>query len=186
MYQYPKLLFLVLSFVAAYVLFALGFFDAMYRIFDGYGYLSIFIGGLLFSFGFTSAFGVGIFVAAAPHVNPLVASVIGAVGAFWADYLIFSMMRGSLFHDELRRFTMTSLFRRAKRAMFPLSLSVRLRHYMMWSFAGIFIASPLPDEFGVMLIGGLSHMKTREFAFISMMLNAIGIFAILLAATIVS
>lgn len=186
MRSYPRLSLLFLSFILAYVLFHMGAFNWMETAFLGYGYLSMFLGGLLFSFGFTTPFGVAVFAQMAPHLHPITAAFVGGVGAFLADLLIFDIIRFSAFHREIQRLR-TSRFLRWIASLFHReTISDRLRRAILWSFAGIIIASPLPDEFGVSLISGISRMKNREFAALCFLLNATGILLIVLAARSVS
>jgi hypothetical protein len=183
---YPKLTLLFASFVLAYVLFHVGAFDWMGRAFNGHGYVSVFLGGILFSFGFTAAFGVAIFTEMAPLVHPLLAALVGGFGAFLSDLLIFQLIRFSFFHDELHRLKSTRLFLRLSEQFRIRSDSTRLRRLLLWSFAGLIIASPLPDEFGVTLVSGISAMKPRDFALLCFFLNSVGIFCVLLLARAMS
>ena len=57
-----------------------------------------------------------------------------------------------------------------------------MRGILLWSFAGIVIASPLPDEFGVTLVSSVSTMRPRQFAVLCFLLNTAGIFVIFLIA----
>ena len=59
-------------------------------------------------------------------------------------------------------------------------LSMRFRHYLLYVVAGIVIASPLPDELGVSMLVGLSHIKPFSFALISFIMNSLGILVMLL------
>ena len=182
MNHYPKLTLLFCSFVLAYVLYAIGMFDVLDAMFAGYGYLSMFIGGLLFSFGFTTPFGIGLFIAGADHVNPFIAAGIGALGALCADFLIFELCRLSLFRHEIHQLTTTRMFLNIRSLFFHRSVSEKLRRYLLWSMAGFVIASPLPDEFGVAMISGLSQLRGRDFAWLCLVFNGLGIFLILLGA----
>lgn len=182
MLKYPKLFLLVACFLSAYVLFEHGFFHTLAESLNKHGYNSAFLGGLLFSFGFTTPFGIAIFVEIASHVDPLIAAVIAGCGALLSDYVIFSLMRFSVFHDELHLLKssriisfFTSLFHHER-------LSERFRRTLLWSCAGLIIASPLPDELGVMLVSSIESVRTREFSLLCFLLNTIGIFLILLAA----
>lgn len=180
MYRYPRICLLLLSFILAYILFEQGFFDWMGEVFNGYGYTSVFIGGLLFSFGFTTPFAVGIFLALADQTQPLLAAPIAGIGAFLADLLLFETLRLSLFQDEIKRFRMTKIMQWLHSVFHHERLSENLRQYLLWSFAGIIIASPLPDEFGIALLSSFTNIETRVFSLISVSLNTIGILFILL------
>jgi uncharacterized membrane protein YdjX (TVP38/TMEM64 family) len=59
-------------------------------------------------------------------------------------------------------------------------ISARFRHYLVYAFAGLIIASPLPDELGVALLAGFTHIKPWKFAIISYVCNTLGILIMLL------
>lgn len=180
MLKYPKLLLLIACFVAAYLLFEQEFFDEFATSLNRHGYQSAFFGGLLFSFGFTAPFGIAIFAAIAKEVDPLLAAPIAGVGAFLSDFVIFSLIRFSVFHDEVHRLKTSRIIMWLRNIFFHERYSERFRRTLLWSFAGLIIASPLPDEFGVMLVSSISSVRTREFSVLCFLLNTVGIFLILL------
>jgi len=56
----------------------------------------------------------------------------------------------------------------------------KIKIYLTYVFAGIIIASPLPDEFGVAMLAGLTKIKPNILAILSFLLSTIGILIILL------
>ncbi len=78
MHQYPRLCFLGISFIAAYALFHFGMLDWLQSL-GRFGYLSVFIAGLLFSFGFTTPFAIATFVEISSFVHPVPAALIGGL-----------------------------------------------------------------------------------------------------------
>ncbi len=177
--EYPKLLCMGLSCVLAYILFRTGAFDEITLLFHGYGYVTFFLAGILFSFGFTTPFAIGIFVAATHGgANPFLAAVIGGSGALIADLGLFEFARFSL-HDELHRLKSTAFMQKLKSLIFHESLSEQIKMYLLWSIAGLVIASPLPDEIGVSLLGGTTNVSVKKFGILCFALNTIGIFVII-------
>ena len=135
---------------------------------------------LLFSSLFVSTFTVSIATVIlfnlAEHLNPLEIALIAGVGAVIGDTTIFQFIRTKGLVDEVKHF-------------FQYFGSDRLKHlihtkYFSWTLpviGAILIASPLPDEIGVTLMG-ISRMKTYQFLIISFILNAVGIFLIISAS----
>lgn len=148
--------------------------------FNSHGYVSIFLAGFLFAYGFTAPFAVGFFVSLAPQVNIFIAAPLAGAGALMADLVIFQFIRTS-FHDELDKLKFTRFFQKI-RARFDDHFSEKLKKYILWSVAGFLIASPLPDEFGVSLISGFTNLDKKIFSIISYLLNTAGILAILALA----
>jgi len=179
--KYPKLLCLAVSCVAAYAVFQAGWFEFLPQWLHGRGYISIFVAGLLFSLGFTAPFAVAIFIAMADTVNPFYAAPIAGAGAFIMDMTIFNLARFSL-RDELLRLRGTRVLSWLHDLIFRDTLSEKIRLYLLWSIAGIVIASPLPDEVGVTLISGADNIDSRKFGAICWVLNTVGICLILFAA----
>jgi hypothetical protein len=179
----PKLLLLILSFALAYGLYHIGVFDVLEHMFSGFGYIAVFIGGMLFSFGFTSAFGIAIIAAAAQDVHPILGALIAGFGAMLVDMTIFEFIRFS-FDEELHVIRGTRAFVFLHKILHHQSFPQKLREYLLWSFAGIVIASPLPDEIGVMLVSGLSDLDPRRFAAFCFCCNVFGAFCILMLARI--
>ncbi len=182
MRQYPKLCLLCGSFVLAYVLYHFGMFDWIGHTLNGHGYISMFLGGMLFSYGFTTPFGIAIFIEMGHEVHPLIAAPLAGSGALLSDLFIFSIIRYSAFHDEIHRIQFSRPIQWIRSLLHHERISERMRTYILWSFAGIVIGSPLPDEFGVILLGSVTGLHKRQFAPLCFILNTIGILIILLAA----
>lgn len=175
--RYPRLTLLCLSFLFAYVLFHGGYFDGLPELLHGKGYISAFLGGALFTFGFTAPFGLVVLIAIAPEVSIMPAVAIAAVGAVLSDMLLFSFIRSSL-QSELDRLSMTKLMQHAAKVFHRSALSERVRTYLLWTCGGFIIASPLPDELGIALLGGM-RVRPRTFAFACFLLDAAGIFVVI-------
>jgi len=175
--KYPKLLILLITIITAYVLFQAHFFQEFAKLLNSHGYISIFLAGFLFAYGFTAPFAVGFFVSLAPNVNVFLAAPLAGIGAVLSDLFIFQFIRTS-FQDEFAKLKLTRLFQKI-RSLFDDHLSDRIKKYALWTFAGFLIASPLPDEFGVSLVSGFTSINKKSFAAISYGLNTAGIFVIL-------
>lgn len=180
--QYPKLSLLACSFLLAYILYLQGFFDLLPQLLHGHGYISMFIGGLIFTFGFTSPFAVAIFIEMADTVHPILGALVAGLGAVVADMTIFQFIRLS-FDDEIHRLKASALATWMKDKLHRETVPERIQQYIAWSIAGILIASPLPDELGVTMLSGLTEIRGKPFAAVCFGLNALGVFLILAGTT---
>ena len=176
-FKYPKLLGLLLAIVLAYVLFKNPAVNSFISGIGDYGYIGVFIAGMLFAFGFTAPFAAGFFITLNPS-NFLLAGLIGGVGALVSDIFIFNFIKFS-FQDEFDHLKNTKLLKRMK-LLTENNIIKKVKVYLLYGFAGILIASPLPDEFGVTLLAGLSSIRLRTLAIISFILNTLGIIILLL------
>lgn len=182
MRQYPKLCLLCASFVLAYLLYHIGALNWFGHALNGHGYASIFLGGMLFSYGFTAPFGIAIFVEMAHEIHPLIGALLAGFGALISDLFIFSIARYSAFHNEIHRIQFSRPFLWIRSLLHHEKISERMRNYMLWAFAGMIIGSPLPDEFGMMLLGSVTQLKEQHVALLCFALNTLGILIIILVS----
>lgn len=181
MHKYPHLCVLLASFVIAYSLYHLGYLHFLDGL-SGFGYISIFIGGLLFSFGFTTPFGIAIFIEMAQFTHPVLGALVAGAGALLSDYLIFDLLRFSLFTKEIKQLRSSHFFRSIGSHIHSEKFSEPVRRMLLWLAAGFVIASPLPDELGVTMLSGISKMSSRDFAMVSFGCNTLGVFLIMVGA----
>ncbi len=139
-------------------------------------YFGSFVAGLFFTSVFTTAPAIVTLGQIAEANNIWATAFFGAMGALIGDLLIFRFVRDELtahLLDALRHGPGLKRFRTLMRA----------RHFRWFTIAlgGLIIASPLPDELGISLIG-LSKSSWKFFIPMSFTFNFIGIVLIGLAA----
>jgi len=175
-HKYPKLILFLICTLFAYYLFNNELFSNIVTNLGSYKYLGEFVGGLLFSFGFTTPIAIAIFLKLTPN-NIILASLIGGFGALIADLIIFKFIKFS-FEDEFKKLKRERPFLFVKKNIFS-HINPKIAHYITFAFAGFLFASPLPDEAAVMVLAGISKINIRALAVISFIFNSIGIFIIL-------
>jgi len=176
-FRYPKLLALLIISVLSYFIFSNPSIQEFFQNLNGLSYLGNFVGGILFSFGFSTPIAIGIFLVSEPE-NIYIASLIGGFGALMSDLFIFKIIRFS-FMDEFKRLEKTEPIRKINKLLSTKFLH-RIKNYLLYAFAGLIIASPLPDELGVSMLAGLTKIKIQVLAIISFIMNTVGIFIMLL------
>ena len=133
--------------------------------------INSFIAGIFFTSVFTTAPAMIALAKLASLYPLLVVAMVGGLGAMIGDLIIFSFIKSHISED------ISYLLSKAK--------SRRIKHifhyrFMRWSLAfvgALIIASPLPDELGLTLMG-LSRMSTLRFILISFIFNTLGILVI--------
>ena len=180
--RYPKIGILALVVVFAYLTFEFDEVQYFFHSLGDLGYVSVFIGGMLFAFGFGAPFGVAILATLADEVNLLTAGVVGGLGALLSDYLLFRFIRVT-FNDEIDRFRNSRTFILMD-GVVTRRLRPKLVRYISLGVAGFVIASPLPDEIGVAMLASVATVNEKTFAFMSFVLNTLGILAVLAAGTL--
>jgi uncharacterized membrane protein YdjX (TVP38/TMEM64 family) len=174
-FKYPKLFCFILSIILSYYLFSRPEVASWSKGLDGLSYLGIFIAGLFMAFGFSTPFSIGFFLIANPS-NIYLASIIAAIGATFGDLIIFKTIRFS-FMDEFKRLKKAHVVKKIREVIHA-HKRILLNHYLLYVFAGIIIASPLPDEVGVSMLAGLTSIKPFKLAAISFILHVIAAFVI--------
>ncbi len=175
-YHYKNLTYLGISIIVAIFLFKNQSFHAFLLHLGNFGYIGAFIGGILFVSTFTVSIATVILFNLAEYLNPLEIALIAGIGAVIGDMTIFQFVKTKRLVDEVKHF-------------FQYFGSDEIKHlihtkYFSWTLpvlGAIIIASPLPDELGIGLMG-IAHMKTGKFILVSFLLNSIGIFLIVSSA----
>ncbi len=175
-FKYPKLTLFILMIILAYLLFKNPNTVEFVSHLGKFKYLGEFIGGLLFAFGFTTPFAVGFFLVLQP-TNIWLAALIGGCGALISDLLIFKFIKIN-FEDEFIRLNKTKVIRKFTK-LINNNLGHKIKIYLIYAFSGIVLASPLPDELGILMLAGITKIKMNILAIVSFISNTIGIFILL-------
>ncbi len=134
-------------------------------------YLGSFLAGLFFTSIFTTAPAIVTLgeIAQANGVWPTAA--LGALGAVVGDLLIFRFVRDSLTEH------VAALVKARGRGRKSSVSRGRLLRWLAFMVGGLVIASPLPDELGVSLLG-MSKVRMAVFVPVALVFNFLGIAAI--------
>ena len=180
--KHPKLVLLVLVIIFAYFIFSKPYVqEPLKNLGETSNYLATFVGGILFTFGFTTPIAIGIFLTLEPS-NLLVAAIIGGLGAVLSDLVILRIIRKT-YHAEFNDLKHASLIKRVRNLLHN-KMSARFKHYLLYVVAGLVIALPIPDEIGVSMLAGFTHIKQTAFIILSFILHSIGILLFLWIAMI--
>lgn len=149
--------------------------DAVIKSVGNLGYLGAFITGIFFVSTFTVAPAAVVLFHLANVLHPVEIALLAGLGAMVGDYIIFRFMKDRVFEELLPL---------ARKAQTPRMKALFKSPYFAWvlPLVGAFvIASPLPDEIGVSMLG-LSKVKQWQFFLLAFVLNAVGIFLVVSAA----
>jgi hypothetical protein len=138
--------------------------------------LGSFIAGMFFTSTFTVA-PAAVTLGEIAQVSSLwEVALVGGLGAMVGDFVIFRFVR-----DRLSAHLMEYLEMVGGTEKLASVLTRKSTRWFSWILGGLLIASPLPDELAVTLLGA-SKMRTGWFAAVSFAFNALGILFISLAA----
>ena len=181
--KYPKLSLFIISVILVYFLFSGLAYKPLHDALMFMGYFGTFLAGLLYPYALTSAAGTGILLILAKEQNLLLAGVIAGIGALISDIFLFVFVTHS-FSDEVQKLSKETVVRTVNRWInrwIPNSIRV----YLLATFAGLLIASPLPTEIGILLMTSIRNISSKKFIIIVYTLHASAIFIILLIGNII-
>jgi hypothetical protein len=142
---------------------------------QGISFLESFMAGLFFTSAFTTIPAIAILGEIARDGNVITVAFFGAMGAVVGDFVIFTFVRDRLAEDLLH---MLSAKRQERLKHL---VERRLFRWITPLLAGAIIASPLPDELAIAVLGS-SRLRTALFLPFSFVANFIGILIIGLIA----
>ncbi len=168
---------IILSILTAFVIVSLGFVDWMLSVFQS-SLLASFIAGIFFTSLLTISPASIVLAELGTRAAPLEVAFFGALGALVGDMLLFYFVKDKISQDigEL-----------LKKGIQHYHLDMLHSKYARWvlpTLGAFIIASPLPDELGIMLLGA-AKMKTRYLIPVSFIMNFIGVLLVLAVGEIV-
>jgi hypothetical protein len=175
-WQYKNTALLIFSFGALYFLYGTDFLNNLIAQIGSLGYVSAFFAGIFFVSIFTVAPSSIIIFDLANQLNAFGVAILAGAGAVVGDYIIYRFLKDRVF-DELK-----IIIDKVPRPKFLLKFF--LTPYFSWLvplWGALIIASPLPDELGVSILG-LSKISRLQFIFVTFFLNTVGIMAIVALA----
>lgn len=159
-----NVIFLAAGLAAAVFLSQLNFFSVFLAEFGRMGYLGVFLSGIFFVLSFTAALAGLVLIKFSATMPMILVSLIAGLGGAAGDLLIFGLVRNG-FKAEAKKAYRRSFFLR----------------WLLPIVGALIIASPLPDEIGVTLMG-ITNIKPKRFMLVSFLLNSLGIFLLLKGA----
>lgn len=161
----------VLSVFVAIVLVRVG---VVHRLVDltGDAYvLASFVAGMFFTSVFTTAPAIAVLGSLGATYPLFVVALVGGLGALIGDAVIFRFFKKNISQDVGYALALTHSQKIQK------LLELKTFRWFLTSIGALIIASPLPDELGLALLG-LSRVPLKFFVPISFTFNVIGIYVV--------
>ena len=172
-WNYKNLILLIISIIIAIFILKSEFTKTFILSLGRLEYLGVFISGLFFSYGLTTAPSISMLYLLSRNLHPVDVAAFGAIGAFLSDYLIFKFVKHSL-SDEIKKLSNKIRFHPHLNKTY-----IKILKKLAPLIAGIIIASPLPDELAASILGSI-NVSDKKFILISLGSNFIGILIIAL------
>lgn len=180
--RHIKLISFILIIVLTYIIFTNSSVKIWVESLGIYGYFGIFIAGMFLAVGFLAPFSTGFLLISNPE-NLIFAVFLASLGAMITDLLIFVIIKKT-FSKEIKNFEENETIKKINQNLTK-NLGIKTTTYLLYVFAGLMIALPLPDEIGVAMLAGLTHIKIKYLAIIALILHAIAVFCILYLGIII-
>lgn len=179
-HHHSNLAFLAFGLLSALIISRLPFFNHIIQLVGQLGFIGAFFSGMLFASTFTVATGGLLLIRLSNTLNPLVLIFSGACGAVFADLLIFHFVKDKVSSE------VTPIYEKfIARHHLKKILHTRYFSWTLPVLGAIIIASPLPDELGVSLLG-ISAMTATKFAAVSFLSHTLGMISVVLLAGAIS
>ena len=130
-----------------------------------------FVIGIFFTSAFTIAPAAIFLAELSQSISPWMVALFGALGAMCGDLILFLFIRDRLTED------IKGLFPKSAVRHFLNSFHLGFWKWLSPMLGAFIIASPLPDEFGVSLLG-LSRVKVAVLLPVAFVMNFLGILAL--------
>lgn len=162
---------IILSIIIAIMLVKTGVIEELLVSIQGIRYIGSFIAGIFFASAFTAALSTAVFVEIADINSIFLMAILGGLGALFGDLIIFHFVKDRLSEN------VAFLIKKSKSERWVAIFKMKFFRWLIPFLGALIIASPLPDEIGVAMMG-LSKMKTWKFGILSFLLNSAGILII--------
>ena len=173
-YKYKGLTLIFISILLTIFLSKYNFLNVGLLSFKNTPFLGSFIAGILYVSASTAALGILMLSDLAKTISPIEIAIIAGLGGTVADFTLFRFFKGDLIGE------ITPIYNK----LGGKHLTRLMYHkYFRWSLpiiGAIIIASPMPDELGISLMG-LSRIKTYQFVLLSLVLDITGVFLLVSA-----
>jgi uncharacterized membrane protein YdjX (TVP38/TMEM64 family) len=171
-HKFKNTIFLFLSFVVFFYFITTETGRYVINDFSLLGLLGSFLAGIFLVSTFTVLPSIIVLLKIAEVYDPVSVALTAGLGSVVGDYAMFSFLRDHVY-DEL-----LSLIPESKRRIFSRLSRSKYLAWMTPVLGALIVASPLPDEIGIGLMG-MSRLKGWQFILISFFLNTIGTYMLI-------
>lgn len=134
-------------------------------------FVTEFLAGAFYTSFLTIPLAMAMFLVLAPEQNPIILSIVAGLGASLTDVLLVRIFRDNFSKD------LSSLTKYLKIYLIKKVLKLLKLDFIIPLLGVLIIASPLPDELGLVLLG-TSDLKYHQIIILTFFLNTAGILLI--------
>lgn len=171
---------LATSIVIAYILLKSGYLASIVPFIAKFGYFSIFLLGVLFPLGFTTAPVAATLYSISPNFNPILMPITAAFGAMIGNLLIYFFVKYEL-ADEIRHIFTNDLkldFYKFELTLTKQRLKSKYFRLLVPPLSGLFIALPIPTEMFVSILWNITKVELKYVLLLSFIFSFVGILSL--------
>lgn len=142
-------------------------------------FISEIIAGIFYTTFLTSPISLAMLIVLAKENNPIQTALLAGLGAALGDFLIIKFFRTEIASD-INQFSKQLQLEKITKFLQKLHIS-----FLIPILGAIMIAAPVPDELGLLMLG-VSHLKYRDIAILTYVLNTAGILLIVIPINLLS
>lgn len=169
----------ILSLSFAWWLIKSGYLQILINIVLPVRFISEIIAGVFYTSFLTAPISVAMLIVLAQEGNPIMTALLAGLGAVLGDFLIVKFFR------ERVSSGLTALIKQLPLQVVSWFLNRFRLGFLLPLSGAIIVASPLPDELGLVLLG-VSKLSYREIAILTYVLNTAGILLIVTPINLLS
>lgn len=177
-YKYKGLTLILISITLTVLLSKYNFLNQIILDASGIPILGSFIAGILYVSASTAAFGVFILLGLSKNLSAVEIAIFAGLGGAVADFVIFRFIKGDLISE------ITPIYNKLGGHYLTQLMHHKLLRWSLPIIGAFIISSPFPDEVGIALMG-LSKIKNYQFVLLSFVLDAVGIFLLISAFSLI-
>lgn len=140
--------------------------------------LGSFIAGILYVSASTAPFGVFLLLGLSKTLPAIEIAIFAGLGGAVADFVLFRFFRGDIIGE------ITPIYNRLGGQHLTKLMHHRLLKWSLPVIGAFIIASPFPDEVGIVLMG-LTKIKNYQFVLLSLFLDISGVFLLVWAFNLI-
>ena len=177
-WRHHNTILLIVSIISAYFIFTSQYLQTIISKFGELGYIGGFVSGIFFTNSLTFAPATAVLFLLSKTLNPFLIALVGAAGSLISEYIIFRFVRDRLLRE------LKFISKELRISITTRVLKSKFLKRIVPIIAGFIIASPLPDEIAIAMLGAVKY-EIKKFLLYSFLLHFMGILIITQIAKVV-
>jgi uncharacterized membrane protein YdjX (TVP38/TMEM64 family) len=173
-FKYPRLSVLAISvLVAGIILYEGTHCASLHDFLLSLGFWGTLLAGIFYVYGFTAAPASAVLLILGNEQSLWYSGIVGSIGSWLGDIILYLFVK-EIFMGEIKQLSNLTFF-----TWIGKTTPRKLYNIGIYVLSGIFIASPLPTEIGIILLSSQKKIPFNKFILSIMLFHTIGVFVML-------